>query len=209
MDRPISIVETIREGLLVEPEAAPDPGTLKPDLALEALRTGGPPIDAAVLIGVIERGRSYSVLYTLRSPDLRSHSGQIAFPGGKVDATDKGAADAAIREAGEEVAMRRDDVEVLGYLPRFFTGTNYLITPVVALVQPSAPFVPNPDEVAEVFEVPLDIVAGHENYGTHRVAFGGKNHRTWRIDHEGRMIWGITAHLTRQFSEYALWGNTK
>ena len=103
-----------------------------------------PPVAAAVLIALVRRPAGLTVLYTERSPDLRSHSGQIAFPGGKIDPTDADAADAALREAWEEVDLERADARVLGFMPTYYTGTNYLITPVVAMVEPSRPFIPNP-----------------------------------------------------------------
>jgi 8-oxo-dGTP pyrophosphatase MutT (NUDIX family) len=111
--------------------------------------------------------KGYTVLYTERSSELRAHSGQVAFPGGKIDPTDIDAGDAALREAFEEVAMRRDEARILGYMPLYYTGTNYLITPVVAVVEPSLPFRPNPSEVDDVFEVPLALLNGDESYGTY------------------------------------------
>ncbi len=144
------------------------------------------------------------MLYTERSPDLRSHSGQVAFPGGKVDPDDADVAAAALREAYEEVGMVREDARVLGYMPTYFTGTNYLITPVVALVEPSGPFVPNPGEVHSVFEVPLERIMASEAYGQFRINRNGEEHRTWQIDHDGHRIWGITANLTRRLRDLVL-----
>jgi 8-oxo-dGTP pyrophosphatase MutT (NUDIX family) len=165
-----------------------------------------PPVPAAVLIALVRRAAGLAVLYTERSPDLRSHSGQISFPGGRIDPTDKDAADAALREASEEVAMEREDARVLGYLPRYFTGSNYLITPVVALVEPSKLFIPNPAEVRSVFEVPLERLMQEESYGTYRISRGGQEHSTWQIRHGELTIWGITANLTRRFHDLALAG---
>jgi 8-oxo-dGTP pyrophosphatase MutT (NUDIX family) len=165
---------------------------------------GRPPVPAAVLIALVRRAEGISILYTERSPDLRAHSGQIAFPGGKVDPTDRDAADAALREASEEVALQRADARVLGYLPLYFTGTNYLITPVVAVVEPSAPFLPNPGEVRSVFEVPLGYLQDPGSYSTFRISRNGKQHSTWQIEHSGLVIWGITANLTRRFHDLAL-----
>jgi 8-oxo-dGTP pyrophosphatase MutT (NUDIX family) len=165
-----------------------------------------PPVEAAVLIGLIRRPNGLGVLYTERAADLRSHSGQIAFPGGKIDAGDADAADAALREAAEEVDLDRADAEILGFMPPYFTGSNYLITPVVALVEPHGPFVPNPGEVKSVFEVPLDWLADSRNYGTYRIHRGGTEHTTWQIVHGGLLIWGITANLTRRFHDMALAG---
>jgi 8-oxo-dGTP pyrophosphatase MutT (NUDIX family) len=163
-----------------------------------------PPVPAAVLIALVQRPEGYTILYTERSPDLRAHSGQVAFPGGKVDSGDADAAAAALREANEEVGMAPGDATVLGYMPTYYTGTNYLITPVVAAVRPSGPFVPNPGEVHSVFEVPLKRILAPETYGRFRITRNGREHTTWQIDHDGHMIWGITANLTRKFRDLAL-----
>ncbi len=157
-----------------------------------------------MLIALVQRPQGVSILYTERSPDLRAHSGQIAFPGGKVDETDRGAADAALREAWEEVALERADARVLGFLPLYYTGTNYLITPVVAVVDPRSPFVPNPTEVRSVFEVPLDYLMAPGSYSTFSIQRGGREHSSWQIRHSGLVIWGITANLTRRFHDLAL-----
>lgn len=164
------------------------------------------PVPAAVLIALVRRPEGVSILYTERSPDLRSHSGQIAFPGGKIDPTDSDAAAAALREAHEEVGLEPREARVLGFLPLYYTGTNYLITPVVAVVDPTGPFIPNPGEVRSVFEVPLDYLMTRENYTTFSIRRNGREHSTWQILHSGLVIWGITANLTRQFHDLALVG---
>ncbi|SFV29605.1 NUDIX domain-containing protein [Devosia crocina] len=163
-----------------------------------------PPTPAAVLIGLVKRPEGHTVLYTERSPDLRSHSGQVAFPGGKIDAVDADAGAAALREANEEVGMLAEEARILGFMEPYFTGSNYLITPVVAEVEPSGPFVPNPEEVHSVFEVPLSRILDPQSYGRFRITRGGKEHSTWQIDHDGHTIWGITANLTRRFRDLAL-----
>ena len=100
--------------------------------------------------------------------------------------------------------MQASDARILGYMPLYYTGTNYLITPVVAEVIPSAPFVPNPGEVRSVFEVPLDYLMQPGNYSTFRINRAGREHSTWQINHSGLVIWGITANLTRRFHDLAL-----
>jgi len=196
------LIARIAGRLLASPQAIPS-GQLEPDWVPD-VPPSRPPVPAAVLIGLIRRPEGVSILYTERSPDLRSHSGQIAFPGGKIDAEDAGPDAAAIREAGEEVAMQAADARILGYMPLYYTGTNYLITPVVAEVVPGGPFVPNPGEVRSVFEVPLSYLMEPGSYSTFRIQRGGKEHSTWQITHSGLVIWGITANLTRRFHDLAL-----
>lgn len=197
------LIEKIRLRLLPDPQSAEVTATLVPDWMPEE-GFAGPPRDAAVLIALVRRGDALNVLYTERSPDLRSHSGQIAFPGGKIEPSDGGPADAALREAQEEVALEPKDARVLGYLPAYFTGSNYMITPVVAEVLPQRDFVPNPGEVKTVFEVPLLILMREESFGTYRVQRKDVEYTTWQVSHRGLAIWGITANLTRRFYELAL-----
>jgi len=195
--------DTLRLRLLTTPPALPDAAGLVPDWKPEK-PFARPPVPAAVLIALIRRPEGLTVLYTERSPDLRAHSGQVAFPGGKVDAADVDVADAALREAFEEVGLERSEAKILGFMPTYFTGTNYLITPVVAEVTPSGPFVPNPGEVHSVFEVPLARILDLDSYGVVRMTRNGEEHRTWQIDHDGHRIWGITANLTRLFRDLAM-----
>ena len=196
------LIGRIEARLLRRPSVGAE-GELKPDWQPE-VPFDRPPVPAAVLIGLVSRPAGLSVLYTERSSDLRSHSGQIAFPGGKIDPTDADAADAALREASEEVDLDRGEARVLGFLPTYYTGSNYLITPVVALVEPARPFVPNPAEVQSVFEVPLEWLMDNRNYGTYRIRRGGREHTTWQINHGDFVIWGITANLTRRFHDLVL-----
>ncbi len=195
-----TIIGRIAERLLPLPPGVDAHGDLIPDWT-PAVPFDRPPVLAAVLIALVERSEGLTVLYTERSADLRAHSGQVAFPGGKVDPDDAHAGASALREAAEEVALVAEDARILGYMPTYFTGTNYLITPVVAVVRPSAPFVANLDEVQSLFEVPLAHILDLASYGTFRVKRNGIEHRTLQIDHQGHRIWGITAHLTRRFRD--------
>lgn len=203
MSRHDARIERVAQRLLGRPQELDDATALTPDWA-PLKPFDRPPVAAAVLIALVRRADSYAMLFTQRSSDLRSHSGQVSFPGGKIDPEDVDAAAAAVREASEEVALVPDNAEVLGFLPTYFTGTNYLITPVVAVVDQPTPFMPNPREVETVFEVPLSLISMPNSYGTYRISRGNMEHRTWQIDHEGHVIWGITANLTRQFRDVAL-----
>jgi 8-oxo-dGTP pyrophosphatase MutT (NUDIX family) len=198
-----ALIDRISDRLLHEPQAFEVGAGMQPDW-MPDVPHGRPPVHAAVLIALVQRPEGLSILYTERSPELRSHSGQIAFPGGKVDPTDTDTADAALREAWEEVQLQRDDARVLGFMPLYFTGTNYLITPVVAVVEPRAPFIPNPGEVRSVFEVPLEYLMTPGSFSTFHIRRNGCEHSTWQIQHSGLVIWGITANLTRRFHDLAL-----
>lgn len=202
-----ALIDRIAGRLLRAPEPVDD-GALRPD-GMPETPHARPPVPAAVLIALVRRSEGLSILYTERSTELRSHSGQIAFPGGKVDPTDTDAADAALREANEEVGLERTDARVLGFMPHYYTGTNYLITPVVAVVEPRQPFIPNPGEVRSVFEVPLEYLMSPHNFSTLRLKRGDQEHSTWQIEHSGLVIWGITANLTRRFHDLALAGESR
>jgi len=200
------LIARIGARLLAQPEPVDDEGAFMPDWTPDE-PFNVPPVPAAVLIALVDRPGGHTVLYTQRAATLRNHSGQIAFPGGKIDPEDRDAAAAALREANEEVGLLPAEARVLGYLPNYFTGTNYLITPVVAEVRPTAAFVPNPGEVDSVFEVPLALLGRVETYLTYVIKRAGVEHTTWMVDYEGRRIWGITANLTRRFHDLALMGD--
>ncbi|BCO28555.1 Nudix hydrolase NudL [Rhodoferax lithotrophicus] len=163
------------------------------------------PVSAAVLVPIIMRPEP-TVLLTLRTMHLSTHSGQIAFPGGRMDATDADAAAAALREAQEEVGLAASFVEVLGQLPVYVTGSMFHVTPVVALVSPDFSLQLNPFEVAEAFEVPLHFLMNPAHHRHHLVNWQGVQ-REWLSmpyqdgDNE-RFIWGATAGMLRNFYRF-------
>ena len=129
---------------------------------------------AAVLIPVVKRHDELTVLLTKRTEKLSSHSGQIAFAGGKVDETDESVEAAARREANEEIGLEDSFVEVIGTMPEYFTGSGYRISPVVALVEPEAKMTANPAEVDYIFEVPLAFLMDQDNHKMGSRVFEGK-----------------------------------
>ncbi len=152
---------------------------------------------AAVLIPVIAEPDGAKVLMTRRSDSLASHTGQIAFPGGRLDPGET-AVEAALREAFEEVALDPALVEVLGVGDAYETGTGFLVTPVIGWLTAKPATTPSLDEVAEVFEVPWDYLMDLANHRRDSYDREGQPRRWyWAITHEERHIWGVTAGIVR------------
>lgn len=155
-----------------------------------------PPLrPAAVLIGVVARERP-SVILTTRTPHLSAHAGQISFPGGKLDDGET-AIDTALRETHEEIGLAADYVEPLGYLDLYRTRTGFAVVPVVALIRPGFRLHANPEEVEDVFEVPLEFLLDEANHQTHSRIWQGKDRYFYAIPYGERYIWGATAGIIR------------
>lgn len=183
------------------------PPVWAPEMVSEPRFSSRPPLAASVLVPLVMRDR-LMVLLTQRTAHLSSHSGQIAFPGGKADPDDTDATATALREAQEEVGLDPAAVEVLGTLPIYTTGSAFHITPVVALVQPDIVLAPNAYEVADVFEVPLDFLMNPAHHRHHAIDWQGAR-RHWLsmpYDDAGqqRFIWGATAGMLRNFYRFLL-----
>lgn len=176
-----------------------------PELVRERRFTDRQPAAAAVLIPLVGRDRLGLVL-TQRTTHLSTHSGQIAFPGGKVDAEDRDAVAAALREAQEEIGLAPSHVNVLGTLPEYVTGTQFFITPVVALVEPGFSLEPNPHEVDDVFEVPLDFLMDPANHRRHGFEWNGELREWYSMPYQDgakeRFIWGATAGMLRNLYRF-------
>jgi 8-oxo-dGTP pyrophosphatase MutT (NUDIX family) len=152
---------------------------------------------AAVLIPILARPEGATVLLTRRAASLREHSGQIAFPGGRIDAGDDGPQGAALREAYEEIGLEAQHIEPLGYLPPYFSSTGYRITPVVALVMPGFPLTLNAGEVQGTFETPLSFLMNPDNHQRHAREWKGEMRHFFAIPYGEHYIWGVTAGILR------------
>ena len=161
----------------------------------------GPPRPAAVLVPVVARHGDATVLLTQRAASLRSHSGQIAFPGGRVDPTDASPLAAALREAEEEIGLDPALVRPLGFLDAYLSGTGFLVTPVVGLLPPGFSLALNPAEVDDSFEVPLGFLMDPSRHELHARAWKGRQRRYYAIAFGDRYIWGVTAGIIRNLYE--------
>lgn len=152
-------------------------------------------IPAAVLVPLVERTGGFSVLLTRRTDHLHDHPGQIAFPGGRSEETDESAIMTALRETEEEIGLARRHVDVLGELPRYHTGTGFAVTPVVGLVNAPFELEPDPFEVAEIFEVPLEFLLDPDNHKRHSLEIRGSVREFWAMPFGDYFIWGATAGM--------------
>ena len=178
-----------------------------PEVVLEEKFMEREPAHASVLLAIVMREQPM-VLLTERTAHLSTHSGQVAFPGGRADPQDATPADTALREAHEEVGLAREFVEVLGNLATYVTGSSFIITPVVALVRPDCVLAPNPYEVADIFEVPLAFLLDPSNHRRHVFDRDGV-HREWfsmpyQDGPKNHFIWGATAGMLRNFYRFML-----
>jgi 8-oxo-dGTP pyrophosphatase MutT (NUDIX family) len=156
---------------------------------------------AAVLVGLIDRPQGATLLLTQRATALRMHSGQVAFPGGRMDETDGTPLETALREAHEEIGLERQHVTPIGYLDAYLTGTGYRVTPVVARITPDFVLNLNPEEVDEVFEVPLSHVLDPAMHRREGREWKGIWRSYYAISFEERYIWGATAGIIRHLFE--------
>jgi 8-oxo-dGTP pyrophosphatase MutT (NUDIX family) len=165
-----------------------------------------PLIAAAVLVPIVLRPGAPTVLLTQRTAHLRDHAGQVSFPGGRREPGDASPQATALREAREEVGIDRQQVEILGALAEYRTGTGFAVQPIVALVQPPLNLKLDDFEVADVFEPPLEFLLQPSNYRRERIEIRGVLREYWAVPWQGRYIWGATAGMLVSLREFLLGG---
>ena len=153
------------------------------------------PVPAAVLVPVVNHPGGPTLLFTQRTAHFHDHAGQISFPGGRVDDGDVDRVATALREAEEETGIDRERVQIIGRLPDFDIQTGFRVTPVVGWVEPPFELNPDPFEVAEIFEVPLEFFLDPENHRRHRDELNGRIRHYYSMPYGERNIWGATAGM--------------
>jgi 8-oxo-dGTP pyrophosphatase MutT (NUDIX family) len=153
------------------------------------------PIAAAVLVALVDRPEGLTVLLTQRATQLARHAAQVSFPGGRLEPSDPDIASAALREAQEEIGLDPSLVQVIGYLPDHLVISGFRVTPVLSLVTPPISLTPNPEEVAEVFEVPLSHFFDKANHKARLRRVGDEDILLYDIPWQQQNIWGATAGM--------------
>ena len=165
---------------------------------------GKPLIPAAVLVPLVVHEDGLNVMLTKRTDHLNNHGGQISFPGGRVDDSDRDALHTALRETEEEVGLHSKDIEIIGELDEYIVGTGYLVNPIIGVIEPPFELTPHEGEVAEVFEAPLEFLITPENMKRHAREFEGIKRHYFAITWEEYFIWGATAGMLRNLSQRLL-----
>lgn len=172
---------------------------LNPDLRDLIVRDGLR--DAAVLIPVVDRDGEASVILTKRTDTLRSHAGQVAFPGGRIDATDPTPEFTALRETEEEIGLGPEFIEIVGRMPDYVSGSGFRIVPVLSIVQSGFVLTINRDEVDDAFEVPLSFLMDPANHNRESRVWQERERFYYTMPFGDRYIWGVTAGIIRTLYE--------
>jgi 8-oxo-dGTP pyrophosphatase MutT (NUDIX family) len=192
----VTLADRLRAALTATPALPPIEGDL-PELRARAS------IPAAVLIAITDRPEP-GVILTVRREHMRTHAGQVAFPGGRIDPGEDATA-AALREADEELGLAADLVELIGSIEPYRTVTSYIVTPAIGVVPPDLPLYPHEHEVADWFEAPLAYLLDPANQHRRSALFEGRERHYYEIMWNGRRIWGATAAIMINLSRRLQW----
>ena len=192
----MSLADRVREALRSKPALPPLEGDLPEERAIAS-------VPAAVLIGITDR-QEPGVILTVRREHMRTHAGQIAFPGGRLDPGES-ETDAALREAWEEIGLDPAEVDVAGTIDPYRTVTGFVVTPVIGVVTPDLPLQPHEHEVADWFEAPLSFLLDLGNQQRKSALFQGQTRHYYEIVWNGRRIWGATAAVIVNLSRKLQW----
>ena len=193
----MSLADQLREALRRVPVSSPLEGDLPDEPIEQAI------VRAAVLIGVTRREEPGLIL-TLRREHMRTHAGQVAFPGGRIDPGESATA-AALREAWEELGLQPETADIVGEVDPYRTVTGYVVTPVLAVIEPDQPLNPHEHEVADWFEAPLAFVLDAKNQQLKSALFRGRERHYYEIVWNDRRIWGATAAMLVNLSRRLQW----
>jgi len=163
-------------------------------------------VPAAVLVPIVLRASALTILLTQRTAHLRDHAGQISFPGGRCEPEDDSPVATALREAHEEVGLDPVQVEILGTLTEYRTGTGFTVQPVVGLVAPPLNLKLDDFEVEDVFEPPLEFLLQPANFRRERAEYQGAMREYWAVPWQERYIWGATAGMLVSLREFLFSG---
>lgn len=159
---------------------------------------------AAVLVPLFKKGGDCHLLFTKRSEQVKYHKGEISFPGGVVDEEDLELINTALREADEEIGLKKSDVQILGILDDIVTITEFIVTPIVGLFPYPYPFKVSEVEIAELIEVPLSSLLYEKSFSEKEIIRGGQKEIVYAYQYEKHVIWGATARILKQFLDLIL-----
>ena len=159
---------------------------------------------AAVLVPLVEKHNTLEVLLTKRASHLRHHGGQISFPGGKAEPWDESMIATAMREAQEEIGLSPDNVEIIGQLNPYQTISGYIVTPVIGFVPGDLNYRADDNEVAEIFQVPLQHFLNSHNHRSVEATFKGHQHQVHFMPYQNYNIWGATAAMLKDLAEHLI-----
>ncbi|MGO1296382.1 MAG: CoA pyrophosphatase [Vibrio sp.] len=189
---PLSKIDFLHHFVLTPTAAYPvpeKPSPHTPSPAQSSLRQAG------VLIGLVERPHGLHVIFTRRAQNLRHHPGEVSFPGGRYEYDDASLRETAQRETHEEIGVPQADIDVIGQLPPLVTRSQFCITPVLAFIPKDYTPHIDPNEVAEVFEVPAQAVFNPKNLRPYTFIIHNQSHTVFGMTYQHHLIWGVTAQI--------------